>query len=206
MATGGGVAGKLEAIVLAAGAGSRFGGAKLTAPWRGGQLIDGALAAAFAAPVRLVTVVTGADPNVAGAARAFAQAAGQGDRLCVVHAKDHARGMAASLRAGIEALPPDAAGAFVFLGDMPRIPAAILAPLADALAGGALAAAPLFEGRRGHPVLFSRALFDALRALAGDAGARRLLGGLGSGLAGIPTPDAGVLYDVDLKTPSDSAP
>jgi molybdenum cofactor cytidylyltransferase len=205
LATGGGVAGKLEAIVLAAGAGSRFGGAKLTAPWRGGRLIDGALAAAFAAPVRSVTVVTGADPNVAGATRAFAHAAGQGDRLRVVHAKEHARGMAASLRAGIEALPPDAAGAFVFLGDMPRIPAAILAPLAEALAGGALAATPLFEGRRAHPVLFSRALFDAMRALAGDAGARGLLEGLGSGLAGIPTLDAGVLYDVDLKTPSDSA-
>jgi len=70
--TTGGSAPALEAIVLAAGSGARFGGAKLTAPWRGGVLLDGALAAAFQAPVRTVTVVTGADPKVGPAARAFA--------------------------------------------------------------------------------------------------------------------------------------
>ena len=42
---------RYEAIVLAGGSGSRFGGGKLLAPFRGGELIDGALRAAFAAPV-----------------------------------------------------------------------------------------------------------------------------------------------------------
>ena len=54
----------------------------------------------------------------------------------IVHAADHAEGMGASLRAGIASLPPDAAGAFVFLGDMPRVPPRVLQPLADAVAGG----------------------------------------------------------------------
>ncbi len=199
MATGGGVSRDLEAIVLAAGAGARFGGGKLTAPWRGGVLIDGALAAAFAAPVRSVVVVTGADPRVAGAARAFAAQVGETARLRLAHAEDHAQGMAASLRAGVDALPPDTAGAFLFLGDMPRIPPRILQPLADALAKGAVAAAPAFEGRRGHPVLFGREMFSDLRALTGDAGARALLATLGRRVVQIESSDAGVLFDVDVK-------
>jgi molybdenum cofactor cytidylyltransferase len=197
LATGGGVFSTLEAVVLAAGAGSRFGGGKLTAPWRGGLLIDGAMAAAFAAPIRNVTVVTGADPKVEAAARAFGAGAGQTPRLRLIHAADHAEGIAATLRAGIASLPADASGAFVFLGDMPLIPPAILSALAQALDMGARAAAPVFEGRRGHPVLFARSLFDDLRLLRGDQGARTVLGALGGALALVEAPDSGILFDID---------
>jgi len=183
--------------VLAGGAGTRFGGAKLTAPWRGGALIDGALAAAFAAPARTVTIVTGADSAVDGAARRFAEGAGQTARLKVVHCSGHAEGMGATLRVGIASLPSDGAGAFVFLGDMPHIPAMVLPELATAVAGGAPAAAPAFEGQRGHPVLFSASLFPELRALSGDKGARSVLRSLGERLALVPTDDPGVLFDVD---------
>jgi molybdenum cofactor cytidylyltransferase len=195
------VTGALEAIVLAAGSGSRFGGGKLTHPWRGGVLIDGALAAAFAAPVRSVTVVTGADPKVEAAARAFATRAGEEARLKLVHCPDHAEGMGATLRTGVASLPVDAAGAFVFLGDMPLIPPAVPLLLAAALAAGAPAAAPTFEDQRGHPVLFSAALFPQLRALTGDQGARDVLRGLGASLALVEADDPGVLTDIDR--PSD---
>jgi molybdenum cofactor cytidylyltransferase len=182
----------LEAVVLAAGSGSRFGGGKLLAAWGAGVLLEGALAAAFAAPVRSVTVVIGADAEaVAAAARSF------DPRVLVVHAPDHAEGMGASLRTGIASLPPDAAGAFVFLGDMPRVPTAVLRRMAEAVAEGAAAAAPVFEGRRGNPVLLSRALFPDLLALTGDAGARGVLQGLGERLALVESPDDGVLFDVD---------
>jgi molybdenum cofactor cytidylyltransferase len=189
----------LEAIVLAGGAGARFGGAKLTHPWRGGALIDGALAAAFAAPARTVTVVTGADPRVEAAARSFAERTGQAARLRVVHCPGHAEGMGATLRAGVASLPADAAGAFVFLGDMPLIPPAILPALSDALAAGAPAAAPRHAGQRGHPVLFGAALFARLTALTGDQGARDVLRALGDTLALVETDDAGVLVDIDLR-------
>jgi molybdenum cofactor cytidylyltransferase len=187
----------LEAIVLAGGAGRRFGGGKLTAPWRGGLLIDAALASAFAAPARAVTVVTGADPAVAGAARAFAVREGVADRLRLVHAQAHAEGMAATLRAGLRALPADTAAAFVFLGDMPLIPAGVPSGLAAALASGGRAAAPVFEGHRGHPVLFTASLFEALAGLGGDRGAREVLEALGDQLVLIDAPDEGVLFDVD---------
>ena len=186
-----------EAIVLAGGAGARFGGGKLTAAWRGGALIDGALAAAFAAPVRNVTVVTGADGKVESAARAFAERTGHADGLRLIHCPDHAEGMGATLRAGVASLPSDSAGVFVFLGDMPLIPPAILPTLTAAVAGGAPAAAPSFEGHRGHPVLFSAALLPQLRSLTGDQGARDVLRGLGDRLVLIEAPDDGVLFDVD---------
>lgn len=196
MATG---AGRLEAVVLAAGAGSRFGGRKLLAPWAGGVLLDAALAAAFAAPARTVTVVTGADAaEVAGAAQDFAARSGGAPRLRLVHAADHAEGMGASLRTGIAALPPDAAGAFVFLGDMPRVPHDLAAGMAVALTGVAAAVAPLCAGRRGNPVLLGAELFPRLRDLRGDQGARAVLQALGPRLALVETADEGVLFDVDL--------
>ncbi|HEV2530670.1 nucleotidyltransferase family protein [Phenylobacterium sp.] len=192
MATGAARIETLEAVVLAAGSGSRFGGRKLLAPWGDGVLLDAALAAAFAAPARSVTVVTGSDAEaMAVAARAY------DPRVRVVHAADHAEGMGASLRTAIASLPTDAAGAFVFLGDMPRVPHGVLQPLAEALATGAAAAAPMFEGRRGNPVLLGRELFPELLHVTGDAGARAVLQGLGDRLARVEAPDAGVLFDVD---------
>ena len=178
----------VHAIVLAAGSGSRFGGGKLMAPWRGGVLLDGALDAAFAASPA-VRVVVGADP----AASAHAQARG----AMIVEAKDHALGLSASLKAGIAALPKDAAGALVFLGDMPLVPHAVLAPLILALESGAPAAVPTFDGRIGNPAALSARLFGQVMALEGDRGARALIEALGGALVRIPAPDAGVLYDVD---------
>ena len=193
MGTGGPGSGQgFQAVVLAAGSAARFGGGKLLADWRGAPLLHAALAAARAAPVDGVLVVTGADAEaVAAAARAFDPA------IRLVHAPDHAEGMAASLRAGIAALPVEAAAAFVFLGDMPRVPHAVLAPLAEAVRAGALAAAPVFAGRRGNPVVLGRALFAQALALTGDTGARPLLQALGARLALVESPDDGVLFDVD---------
>jgi len=187
----------LDAIVLAAGAGSRFGGGKLLAPWGDGVLLDGALATAFAAPVGLVSVVWGADARVPAAATDFAARIGDQARLRLVQAERHGDGMAESLKAGVASLDAASAGAFVLLGDMPRIAPGVTTALADALVGSAAAAAPGFAGRRGHPVLFSASLYPAILALSGDRGAASVLAGLGERLALIASPDDGVLFDVD---------
>ena len=192
-----GTAMRLDAIVLAAGAGSRFGGGKLLAPWADGLLLDGALATAFGAPVQTVSVVWGADDRVPAAAEALAARLGAAERLRLIRHAGHADGMATSLGAGIASLDSRSTGAFIFLGDMPRVLAGVTAALAEALAAGATAAAPTFAGRRGHPVLFARALYPALLELSGDRGAASVLAGLGAGLALVPAADDGVLYDVD---------
>lgn len=188
---------RLHAIVLAAGAGKRFGGGKLLAPFRDGVLIHGALAAAFAAPAERVFVVTGAE-EVTAAARAFAMRCWEEERMRVVPVAGPAEGLSASLRAGLAALPPDAEGAFVFLGDMPDVPHDVAGRLAAALESSpALAAAPVSAGQRGHPVLLRRTLFPLLDQLRGDHGAGGLLEALGEGLLQVAVPDSGVLRDVD---------
>jgi molybdenum cofactor cytidylyltransferase len=181
-----------HAVVLAAGSATRFGGRKLLADWNGAPLLHAALDIARAAPVDSLTVITGADAvEVAACVQAFDASIRQ------VHAAGFAEGMAASLRAGIASLPKDARGAFVFLGDMPRVPASTLRPMSEAVRLGAAAAAPVFQGRRGNPVVLGRGLFPAVAVLEGDSGARSLLQTLGARLALIESPDDGVLFDVD---------
>jgi molybdenum cofactor cytidylyltransferase len=187
----------LDAVVLAAGAAARFGGGKLVSPWRGGVLLDGALAAAFIAPVRSVSVAWGADYRVPSAAERFAKRVGELDRLRLVHVTRHAEGMAESLKAAIASLGSDSDGAFVFLGDMPRVGTSVAVGLADALINGALAAAPDYSGRRGHPVLFAATLYPRLLSLSGDSGAAAVLAEIGDALVLVPSLDDGVLFDID---------
>ena len=186
-----------EAVLLAAGSASRFGGGKLRAPWGDGLVLHASLAAAFAAPVGRVRVVWGSDAAVPALAGAWAEAHGEARRLILIEAERHADGLSASLKAGLVGPPDDCAGLFVFLADMPRVPHAILAPLARAVAEGAAAAAPVFAGQRGHPVVLGAGLLAAVASLSGDRGAGGLLQSLGEGLALIPAPDDGVIYDID---------
>lgn len=154
---------KLAAIVLAAGSSTRFGGDKLSARFRGKRLLDHAIAAARAAPVGEVLVVT-RDSLVLG------QWPGEPPvrRVPIASAA-----LSDSLKAGIAAAG-EVDGAFVFLGDMPLVPPQVAALLADRL-GEHYAAQPRHGGRVGHPVLLSaRACADAA-GLAGDEGAGRLL-------------------------------
>ncbi len=188
---------RLEAIVLAAGVGRRFGGRKLTAIFEGRPLIAGALDAAFAAPVRGVTLATDGDPELAAIARDHAGVLGREADLRIVVVAEAAEGLGASLRTAITALPDDTEGAFIFLGDMPRIPPQVPQALAQAMDAHSDLAAPRFDGQRGHPVLFGRAYFAALRTLTGDVGAQRVIAKAGMRVALIDSPDAGVLFDID---------
>lgn len=186
----------LDAILLAAGRGVRFGGGKLLALLDGAPLAAHALRTAFLSPVRRVFVAV-ADPAVRAAVEATATRLKASDRLVVVDVEDADEGMGASLRAAASALPDDTAGVFVFLGDMPAVDPATPALLARALESPHDIVAPMHLGRRGHPVLFGATWLQALRALSGDEGARALLESAGARLARIPVQDPGIHLDVD---------
>ena len=109
--------------------------------------------------------------------------------------------MAASLRAGIAALAPEARGVCVFLGDMPLVPVGLCGTLIAAAEAAGYAARPHCEGRPGHPVAFTRAAFADLMTLEGDAGATAVLKARGEAVAYFDTADRGVLLDID--TPAD---
>ncbi len=185
-----------SALILAGGAGLRFGGGKLLAPLAGVPVIRRTAEAVVGAGFAEVLVVTGADD--AGIRAALA-----GLPTHITHAGDWAEGMAASLRSGIAAIGPTSRGVCVFLGDMPLVPLGLCAPLIHAAEAAGYAARPRLEGQPGHPVVFTRAAFDDLILLKGDQGAATLLKSRPEGVAYLDTDDAGVLTDIDA--PADLA-
>nr|WP_314545485.1 nucleotidyltransferase family protein [uncultured Massilia sp.] len=188
-------------ILMAAGRGRRFDPAgqrnKLLQPLAhaGGEPVVVASARKLLAAVpRVVAVVPPGDGGVA------ALLAGLGCEVTVCADADS--GMAASLTHAIRhslSLAPTPDGWLVALGDMPHVAPATLAALAAALAGGAPIVAPVMEGKRGNPVGFGRLHLDALLALEGDQGARRLL--QTCPVTEIPVGDMGIFRDID--TPDD---
>ena len=174
----------LAAIVLAAGAGSRFGGDKLSASFRGEPLLAHAIRAARAAPVSRVIVVCPPQFGI-----------GDWPGMPPVEALRIASpALSASLKAGIAALD-DADGAFVFLGDMPLVPHGLAGELAAAL-GDRFAAVPQTGGANGHPVLLSARSFAEIVTLTGDQGAGKLLKARDD-VAFVACADKGVLLDID---------
>jgi CTP:molybdopterin cytidylyltransferase MocA len=159
----------VSAILLAAGGGSRFGGGKLLAPYRGRPLIEGALANLDDAPVDETVVVIGAD-----AKRLREVCEPQGVR--VVENPGWAEGMSTSVRAGLGALEPGARAAVVLLADQPLVGAGAVGRLVEAFERGAKVAVATYGGRPRNPVLFSREVWPLLEAeLSGDEGARPFL-------------------------------
>ena len=83
--------------------------------------------------------------------------------------------------------------------DMPRIKPETIDKVAAAVASGALLAAPVYRGERGHPVAFAGALRDELLVLSGDSGARAVLERHRDDMQLIDCDDPGVLLDVDAR-------
>jgi molybdenum cofactor cytidylyltransferase len=183
---------KVAAIVLAAGRSRRMGVNKLLGDFAGRPLIAHAVGAALESQGSPVVVVTGFE-----AERVRAALAGLDVRF--VHNPDYARGMSASLIAGIESLADHSEGALVCLGDMPHVTAGHLDRLIAAFdpAAGRAIGIPTFRGRRGNPVLWARRFFPEMRGLTGDMGARALIGAHADQVYEVAVEDDGVLFDVD---------
>jgi molybdenum cofactor cytidylyltransferase len=183
----------VAAVVLAAGRSSRMGGAnKLLAEIAGTPLVRIAAQAALASRASPVVVVTGHE-------RERVEAALSGLPVKFAHNPDYAQGLGSSLRTGIAALPPEADGAVVCLGDMPQVESALIDRLIDAFdpAAGALAVVPTTDGQRGNPVLWSRRFFPDLMRIEGDVGARHLIGRYGEAVVEVSVAGKAALTDVD---------
>jgi CTP:molybdopterin cytidylyltransferase MocA len=157
------------AVVLAAGASSRYG----TNPPKQVALLPDVLAALRESSVGDVVVVSGAHELPVESVR------------CT----EWERGPGVSLRCGLAALPPEAEAALVVLADGPDLdPRAVDRVVADWRASGGEAVAASYGGVRLHPVLLARPLWDDVP----DEGARSLPARL------VPCDDLRPPGDVDL--------
>lgn len=185
-------------ILLAAGAGRRFGAHKLLQPLPGGEPLG------VTAGRNLIAAVPDCTAVVRAGDRRLAAALG----AIGLHILEHPGadgGLGTSLAAGVSATP-DAAGWLIALGDMPWVRPDTIQALADALRNGADLVAPLHAGARGHPVGFANQWRDRLQALTGDRGARDLIAAHAGQLVLVPTADPGVLLDVDGPADLDRHP
>jgi molybdenum cofactor cytidylyltransferase len=184
---------RIAAVVLAAGRSTRMRGPnKLLAEIARRPLVRIAVEAALASRASPVIVV-------AGHQRGEIEKALAGLPVRIVDNPDFAQGLGTSLRAGIAAVPADADGAIVCLGDMPRVDASLLDHLIAAFDPdrGALVVVPTFEGKRGNPVLWSRRFFPDLLAIEGDVGARHLIGRFAEAVVEMPVEGKAAFADVD---------
>lgn len=183
----------VAAVILAAGRSTRMGGPnKLLAELNGRTLVRIVAEQALASKAAPVIVVTGHQG-------AEVEAALKGLKVQFVHNPDFAQGLARSVKAGIQAVPDNADGALVCLGDMPLIDARLIDRLVEAFAPdrGSLIVAPVAGGRRGNPVLWSRRFFPELMTLDGDIGARHLIAQHAEAVAEIEVDGKSAFLDID---------
>jgi CTP:molybdopterin cytidylyltransferase MocA len=185
----------IAGVVLAAGGGSRFGGAKQLAELDGRPLLEHAIRSIEAVPaIERVVVVLGAraDEVRAGVDLGATE---------VVACEDWAAGQSASLKTGIAAIARDADAAVITLGDMPRVTPQVIARFADLAAehGARARARAVYDGVPGHPVVLGSAYFDAVAEIEGDIGARELLRSIGVERIDC----SGLCSAVDIDTPAD---
>ncbi len=184
----------IAGIVLAAGAGTRFGGGKQLAQLHGRPLLEYAVRTMTASPVARVLVVLGS-----GADEVVATVNLHGADTLVCERWEE--GQAASLASALAELQ-DCEAVVVTLGDQPRISPEAIRRVIAARGDGAAAVRATYKGEPGHPVLLEQSLFERLRNVTGDHGARNLL--LSVQTREVPCDDLGGGEDVDTPAQLDA--
>jgi molybdenum cofactor cytidylyltransferase len=184
----------IAAVVLAAGRSRRMAphNKLLLADRTGKPMIARVVDNVLSSKARPILVVTG------HMAEEVEQALG-GRPVRYVHAPEYASGLSASLKAGIAAVPPEAAAALVCLGDMPLVTGRMIDRLLEAYDAdeGRRIVLPTFRGKQGNPMLWDRRFFPEILGLAGDSGARALLARHLEQVAEVEMGDDAVLRDFD---------
>lgn len=159
----------ISAIVLAAGAGTRFGGTKQVVELRGKPLVQHAVDAALEAGVDEIVVVLGHE-----AARVRAALRLPSSARSVVNPV-YGSGMASSLAAGLRAADPASEAAVVLLADQPGVTAQHVRALLDAFTARRSPIVRLRFRAGPGPALLGRAVWTDASSLEGDVGARALI-------------------------------
>jgi molybdenum cofactor cytidylyltransferase len=155
-------------LVLAAGGSRRLGEPKQLLPYGSGTLLDHALETARASGFDQLIVALGGS---SGTVRGKVDLSGAD----VVENPDFGEGCSSSIAAGLSAIDPDSELMVLMLGDQPGVTPAIVRALIAVCDEDTALAACLYDGGRGHPLAFGKALFGDLRELHGDKAVWKLM-------------------------------
>ncbi|MBJ6802237.1 molybdenum cofactor cytidylyltransferase [Geomonas propionica] len=182
---------RVAGIILAAGEGSRMGTTKQLLPFRGKSILEWVVQSALASTLHRVVVVVGHE-----AERIVPLIEGGGVEVALN--PEYRRGQSSSLNCGLRSLGPETDAALFLLGDQPLITPAVIDSLIRAYRCSAHPIVmPVYQGRRGNPVLFDRETFPAMMELPADCGARPLFEKYRERLLKVPVEDVSIHFDID---------
>ena len=179
----------IQGLLLAAGKSKRFGAQKLLAELPNRYTVAAASFHKMKNSVDSAIVVV--RPDDAELIRLFSQ-----EKIQICSCPENTLGMGHSIACGV-VHTKDASGWVIGLADMPFIKPETIESVARVVNSGADIAVPVYRGRRGHPVGFSKALYSELIMLKGDVGARCILDKYPSKIVEFEVDDPGIHADID---------
>jgi molybdenum cofactor cytidylyltransferase len=181
----------LAAVILSGGASRRMGSPKALLPYQGRPFLEHLLDVAKHPGIGVRRVVLGPDAEAISA-----QVSLEPDE--VVINLEWERGQLSSVQAAIRSLPPDTDGILLCPVDHPLISESLVSELIDAFGKTRSAIVlPLYQGRRGHPVIFAARLYEELLNAPEEKGARAVVWAHPEEVSEVPTNEEGCILNLN---------
>jgi molybdenum cofactor cytidylyltransferase len=181
----------INGIVLAAGQSRRMGRPKALLPFGRETFLGHIISVLKCCDLEQVTVVLGADAETIKESVDLS-------KVTVAVNEDYKRGQLSSLIVGLNTAPVQAKAVLVCLVDMPFITDRTVKSIVLAFREQDVPIViPVFEGRRGHPVLFGKSVFDELQHAPLDEGARHVVHAEPGRVLEVEVPDEGILMTIN---------
>ncbi|GAC1623571.1 MAG: hypothetical protein PVS2B2_26910 [Candidatus Acidiferrum sp.] len=181
----------LAAVILSGGASNRMGSPKALLPYQGRPFLDHLLEITSHPKIGARRVVLGPHAEVIA----------RGTRLTgheIVINQEWEKGQLSSIHAALRSLPEGIEGILLCLIDHPLISVDLVAELIQTFyATGAPIVLPVFEGKRGHPVIFSAGIFGELLDAPLEKGARSVVWAHSHDLVQMPTAEEGCVLNLN---------
>jgi len=184
---------KVAGIILAAGASSRMGKTKQLLPFRGQTILECVVDNALKSSLHHIIVVIGHNADILEPLLTDKE-------VTIVRNPQFIQGQSTSIKAGLEAVTEEYDAAVFLLGDQPLVTPEIINLILDGFETSlSPIVLPVFKGKRGNPVLFSRETFQRLATLKDDCGARPLFEAYVERIFKAPVTSSAIHFDVDTE-------
>jgi molybdenum cofactor cytidylyltransferase len=182
----------LAAVILSAGASSRMGRPKALLPYREGTFLEHLIEVTRHPRIGVTRIVLGAGAEVI---RSLAKV----DSSVVVLNPEWEKGQLSSIGAGLRSLEGIATDGMVLCPvDHPLVSARLVSELVDRFYEEKREIVlPTYNGRRGHPAIFSSALYSELLDAPADKGARAIVWAHSADVLEVPTDEEGIVLNIN---------